>query len=1143
MRAVSGFDATVSAPKSLSVWWALAGDQRLLDAHDVAVNAVVETLERYGATTRIRSNGARLHPDSEGLTVAAFRQSTSRLDDPQIHTHIVISAKVHVEDGRWFALDARMLKKHQRTLGGLYQSVLRAELTERFGVRFEPIVNGQAEITGVPRELLNVFSKRAAQVDTALAAKLGEFSAREGRDPTRFERAAMEREAAADTRGHKTGEAVPDLRTRRLAEAGTLGITPAGLVDGIRHAAQEREPPQRTTTAEIIDVLSERSSTWHRMDVLRTLTDELRPHPGMDGERWATFLERSTDLVIDHSVNLDPTIAETARVRVSDGRSVWIEPIAAHFTSDAVIAQEERILTWALDNQTAGPEPSTTIRSNRLDVHQLDAAAAVAGHARLVLVVGPAGTGKTTMLAAAVNDLHGQHRDVYAVAPTAKAARVLARETGTKADTVAKLIYEWSQPDRPPRTEWNLPRHTTLIVDEAGMLATNDLDRLTCLADLNQWRLALLGDPRQLQAVGRGGMFHEVCSVGRVDELERIHRFSSPWEAAASLGLRRGDPTALDAYIDYGRIVPGTLDEHLVTITDRWITANRHGQSVAVTTATNDHVDLLNRAIQHRRLDLGELDDNRFAYGANNQELFVSDVIATRRNDRHLRSTDGDVVRNRELWTVTHITDTGDITAQRHDRDDTVILPNSYVAEHVHLGYAATEPGNQSDTRTISANLITPATTGRGFYVTMTRGRDDNTAYVITPEPTIDAARDVLEQVMASDRADTPAVAQRRELANQLPQRPRVPELQPRCQIPDWWNTLRDDAVAEANHAADELQTMEAARATRAETRQHAAEAATTAVTALRPYADVYDRATAEVAEAKHELAAATCNLDDHRLIGRRPAKERLAEATERHQIAQQNLTTAAAEIAPYRNDAARTARRVDELRHDHRLTDLLDDYNYLPERYDTAIRQLEALETWRDWAHGKTIDPDVATQAVDTLDAVDHGPTPQRSKRSPTPSAPTPPNSSDGRNHQPAQSNTTGPTSASTSDATCVQRVATDEERGSPTDPSGAPWCRRGHFRSTPWPPEHDQPGVSRQNPSIPGGIALLSRRAETMDPGRSAWVALKLMHVARDGTAAPFLSSWVPAQCSMVSSWRGRRGRRRSVVDHRRRVGQAES
>ena len=86
--------------------------------------------------------------------MATFRQTTSRADDPQIHTHAVISAKVQTADGRWLALDARYLKRHQRMLGGLYQSVLRAELTHRFGVEWRPIVNGQAEIAGVPDELL-----------------------------------------------------------------------------------------------------------------------------------------------------------------------------------------------------------------------------------------------------------------------------------------------------------------------------------------------------------------------------------------------------------------------------------------------------------------------------------------------------------------------------------------------------------------------------------------------------------------------------------------------------------------------------------------------------------------------------------------------------------------------------------------------------------------------------------------------------------------------------------------------------------------------------------------------------------------------------------------------------------------------------
>jgi conjugative relaxase-like TrwC/TraI family protein len=92
IRAVAGFDATLSAPKSLSVLWAITGDDGLAECHDVAVRAVAAHLERYGATTRVRSNGTRLHLDTHGLTMAAFRQTARRarrrdgqlLDRPQL---------------------------------------------------------------------------------------------------------------------------------------------------------------------------------------------------------------------------------------------------------------------------------------------------------------------------------------------------------------------------------------------------------------------------------------------------------------------------------------------------------------------------------------------------------------------------------------------------------------------------------------------------------------------------------------------------------------------------------------------------------------------------------------------------------------------------------------------------------------------------------------------------------------------------------------------------------------------------------------------------------------------------------------------------------------------------------------------------
>jgi conjugative relaxase-like TrwC/TraI family protein len=625
VRAVSGFDATFSAPKSLSVWWALTGDQRLLEAHDVAVTAALAHLERFGSTTRIRSDGGRLHPDTVGLTVATFRQTTSRADDPQIHTHAVISAKVQTAEGRWYALDARYLKRNQRMLGGVYQSVLRAELTNRFGVERRPIVNGQAEIAGVPDELLGVFSKRSADIDAALTDKLDDFRHREGREPSRWERAALSREASVDTRSRKSGHGAADLATRWRTEATAAGWTADRLDDVIGQAALERGPSDGLTVAEVVDAVSAMRSSWGRPDVLRAICDVQRPVSLMSGHRWADALERAADHVIAQLVDLDPPIATSQRR--SDGRSVWIEPTAPRYTSEAVLAQEESIITWAMAAHAGPPSPSNTVDRTELDVLQAEAAASVAGDDRLVLVVGPAGAGKTRMLTAAA-DLDHQGREVFGVAPTAKAARVLERDTGIRSDTV-KLLHEWQRSDRPPGRDFQLPAGATLVVDEAGMLSTPALHQIVNLAASNAWRVALVGDPRQLQSVGRGGLLAELCANGRVEQLERLHRFTHPWEAAASLQLRGGDPSAFDAYEAHGRIEAGTLDDHLGRMADSWITDHEHGRSVALAASTNDHVDTINRAIQQARLNAGHLDADLATRIAGGDYAHVGDVVAT----------------------------------------------------------------------------------------------------------------------------------------------------------------------------------------------------------------------------------------------------------------------------------------------------------------------------------------------------------------------------------------------------------------------------------------------------------------------------------------------------------------------------------
>ena len=137
------------------------------------------------------------------------------------------------------------------------------------------------------------------------------------------------------------------------------------------------------------------------------------------------------------------------------------------------------------------------------------------------------------------------------------------------------------------------------------MLNTADLHQIIVNAEQREWRLALVGDPHQLQAVGRGGMFKELCDTGRTVELEHLHRFTNNWEAHASLQLREASPAVLYTYEAHDRIKPGTLDEHLDTVTDAWTATRDRGEMISITTTRNEDVNAINDHIQRCRITSG----------------------------------------------------------------------------------------------------------------------------------------------------------------------------------------------------------------------------------------------------------------------------------------------------------------------------------------------------------------------------------------------------------------------------------------------------------------------------------------------------------------------------------------------------------
>jgi conjugative relaxase-like TrwC/TraI family protein len=766
---VRGFDATFSAPKSVSVLFGVGDDEvrrRVTEAHDRAVDAVLGWVESQ-AHTRLRRRGHVVCVDVEGIVVGVFRQHTSRRLDPQLHTHAVIANRVRSPDGRWLALDARTLKMDQRTLSALYHVTLRTELTRRLGVVWHRPVNGIAEIAGVDRAVLAEFSQRSGDVERRLDEKLARFRGVLGREPNRQEQWRLEREAVVDSRPAKdhtrtSGELHHEWQSRLAA----LGFEPRPVVAEVVGQVRRSKGIDQEATSTMIDrtleALTERQSTWRPAELVRELAAQVPTEVAVDPNELCQFLQQlAAHTVVARCVDLSPPMTPGAVIR-RDGRPVSEAAIDRLLTTQAILDEEERLLEWAQRQRRLGEMVDTRrlLTVEGLSPGQADACAAVAGVAPLELIVGPAGSGKTTALAPAVYHLQGRGQVVFGVTPTAAAAEVLATEATIAADTLDKLLYEHTRPDRSPEPAYDLPAGATVIVDEAGTVSTPKLAALARLADRRAWRVIMVGDPRQFSAVGRGGMFaHLIDACGAV-ELDQIHRFAHRWERDASRRLRTRDVSVIAEYERQGRLHDGTQHQMQVDIIDAWREARLRGESVALMANTNDTVARLNQLAQQRRIANGELHPDGPALEGAGQRLLAGDDVVSRRNQRTLRTDRGMMVKNRDQWTIQEIHPDQSVTIAGHT--GTVLLPADYVYDHVELGYAQTSHATQGRTVDIGLLMIDGPTDSRGIYTPMTRGRSANYAYVVADEN--QTAADVLTQAIGRDWIDRPAVTRRTEV-------------------------------------------------------------------------------------------------------------------------------------------------------------------------------------------------------------------------------------------------------------------------------------------------------------------------------------------------------------------------------------------
>ncbi|MDP9383714.1 MAG: relaxase domain-containing protein [Actinomycetota bacterium] len=246
--AVAGFDLTFRAPKSVSVLYGIADPaimQEIRGAHDRAVRGAVAYLEREACRTR-RGHGGAVVVDGRGFVAAAFEHRSSRAGDPLLHTHVVVANATQGPDGRWTALDGRALYGHAKTAGYLYQAELRAELSERLRVRWHPVERGTADVIGVPRGVIEHFSRRRPRFSRRWPSVV---SARRGRRRSRRSRRAAARTTTCRSPGFVMNGGPAPRSTAWAGRACGRSLAAAGRARSVMRGSSESPVSSRVPMA------------------------------------------------------------------------------------------------------------------------------------------------------------------------------------------------------------------------------------------------------------------------------------------------------------------------------------------------------------------------------------------------------------------------------------------------------------------------------------------------------------------------------------------------------------------------------------------------------------------------------------------------------------------------------------------------------------------------------------------------------------------------------------------------------------------------------------------------------------------------------------------------------------------------------
>jgi conjugative relaxase-like TrwC/TraI family protein len=624
----AGWDATFSAPKSVSLTALVGGDDDVRQAHRESVRIAIDELEKY---VQARMGGNRPAETTGKWVAASFEHDSARPVEgyaaPQLHTHVVFFNLTETEKGDHRALQPRELYRSQQYGTAIYRSELALRLKE-LGYEVEQGKSCQPEIRGYTREYLDASSPRSQQI-------------RDHLEQYALHGAAAAQIAAHQTRDEKLASIThEEMQQKHRDVAAQFGNQPERVIgEAQNRQVEEHSPEQKQQHIESAITYSrdknlERQSVVDERDLMR---DSLRR--SMGEANFAEVRDRFEKRVESRGLigveSAGPARAFTTEQMIECEKGTIAMMRAGQNRHEALVSSETR--------HEVEEKQTHLSSSQRAAVEQI-----LSSQDKITGLEGVAGAGKTTSLSAIREATEGEGYEVRGLAPTSRAAHKLA-ESGIESGTLQRHLYREEAPDNGQKRLY--------ILDESSLASTKQLNEfLRRLHDGD--RVLLVGDTRQHEGVEAGKPYQQLQEAGmQTAHLDEIVRQRDPTLKEAVEQLARGDVWEAISNLDrQGRV--HEFADRTVRLTEIASEYAREPRGTLVISPDNESRRELNALIHKEMQDRGDvsreehklpvLDPRQEMTGADRQwagQYEVGDVVRYTRGSKVLGIDPGEYAR------------------------------------------------------------------------------------------------------------------------------------------------------------------------------------------------------------------------------------------------------------------------------------------------------------------------------------------------------------------------------------------------------------------------------------------------------------------------------------------------------------------